>query len=144
MTQIADSITTARDTVSSALSEGGKINSIHFDPSKIFGDGMIISILGYIIVFAALLLLYLFLVNMKTILHFNLRKRLRSIGHKSAEQKDLSIPGEITAVISTAIYLHFAEIHDEENTIITIKKVQRPYSPWSSKLHGMRQNPRNY
>ena len=41
-----------------------------------------------------------------------------------------------------ALALNFQEAHDIENTIITIKKVQSTYSPWNSKLHGLRQNPK--
>jgi hypothetical protein len=33
------------------------------------------------------------------------------------------------------------EVHDFEDTVLTIKKVQKPYSPWSSKLYGLRQYP---
>ena len=53
----------------------------------------------------------------------------------------VSISGEVTAAISTALMLHFREIHDFESTVITIKKVQKPYSPWSSKIYGLRQYP---
>lgn len=48
---------------------------------------------------------------------------------------------EIAAVIAMAIDMHIRDIHDYEKTVLTIQKVMRPYSPWSSKIYGMRQIP---
>lgn len=48
----------------------------------------------------------------------------------------------VYAAISLALHLYQKEIHDFENTVITIKKAVRPYSPWSSKIYGIRQMPR--
>lgn len=33
--------------------------------------------------------------------------------------------------------LNKAEMHDRESDVITINKVARVYSPWSSKIHGL-------
>ena len=41
-----------------------------------------------------------------------------------------------------AIHLYYAEIHDKEDAVLTINKISRTYSPWSSKIYGLRQNPR--
>jgi len=49
---------------------------------------------------------------------------------------------EVAAVISYALHLYQQDIHDYENMILTIQKVVRPYSPWSSKIYGLRQIPR--
>ena len=45
--------------------------------------------------------------------------------------------GEIIAAIALAVKLNKAEMHDRESDVITINKVARVYSPWSSKIHGM-------
>ncbi|MDE5969889.1 MAG: OadG family protein, partial [Muribaculaceae bacterium] len=50
--------------------------------------------------------------------------------------------GEVIAAIGLALRDHF-EAHDQESTILTINKVRRSYSPWSSKIYGLRQNPRS-
>jgi hypothetical protein len=47
--------------------------------------------------------------------------------------------GEINAAISMALYLYFEELHDEESDVVTIKKVSKRYSPWSSKIYGLNQ-----
>ena len=49
--------------------------------------------------------------------------------------------GEIFAAISMALYEISDDNHDIENTVLTIRKVQRRYSPWSSKIYSLRQTP---
>ncbi len=87
------------------------------------------------------LYLYLFFANLtKLLLAF--RRRKNKASGKQLTENDDSISGEVVAAISMALALNFQEAHDIENTIITIKKVQSTYSPWNSKLHGLRQNPK--
>ena len=50
---------------------------------------------------------------------------------------DDKISAEINAAISMALHLYYAEVHDEESNKITIKTVERRYSPWSSKIYGL-------
>lgn len=50
--------------------------------------------------------------------------------------------GEIFAAISAALYELSDDNHDIENTVLTIRKVARTYSPWSSKIYGLRDVPR--
>ncbi len=49
---------------------------------------------------------------------------------------------EVYAAIALALHLYFEELHDYERTVLTIKKVVKPYSPWSSKIYAMRSMPR--
>ena len=49
---------------------------------------------------------------------------------------------EVCAAISMAFYLYKNEVHDQENPVITMIKVSRTYSPWSSKIYGLRKSPR--
>lgn len=46
--------------------------------------------------------------------------------------------GDDEAAIALALYLYFNEMHDEESDVITVKRVSKTYSPWSSKLYSMR------
>lgn len=114
-----------------------------FDLSNILeNDGVLISVVGYIVVFVSLLLLAIIITNFQKVLQIKQRKKLKSVGHRAADADDLSISGDVSAAISTALYLHFEEKHDLENTVLTIKRVQRTYSPWSSKLYGLREYPK--
>ena len=47
-------------------------------------------------------------------------------------------PGEVAAAVAMALYLHFGEMHDVESGVVTIKRISKMYSPWSSKLYHMR------
>ena len=52
------------------------------------------------------------------------------------------LSGEINAAIAMALYLYSNEMHDQENPVITMIRVSRTYSPWSSKIYGLRKLPR--
>jgi Na+-transporting methylmalonyl-CoA/oxaloacetate decarboxylase gamma subunit len=54
-----------------------------------------------------------------------------------AVKKSSDFSGEEFAAIATAIYMYNEELHDEENAILTINKVAKAYSPWSSKMHNI-------
>ncbi len=47
------------------------------------------------------------------------------------------VSGEEFAAIAATIYMYTNELHDEENTVLTINKVMKNYSPWSSKIYGL-------
>ena len=45
------------------------------------------------------------------------------------------ISGEVNAAISMALHLCMEDEHDEEDMVLTLKKVSKRYSPWSSKIY---------
>ena len=49
---------------------------------------------------------------------------------------------EVSIAIAAAIYLYRQEVHDYEDTVLTIKRIDRAYSPWSSKIYSLRKVPR--
>ena len=97
-----------------------------------------IAIIGYTIVFLALLLLYyIFTYLAKGLIWQKKQKLLKSNKIQQLKDEDVVVSGEVTAAIAMAIYL-CRDLHDTESDIITIKKVSKIYSPWSSKIYGMR------
>lgn len=50
---------------------------------------------------------------------------------------------ELASVIGLALQLYMKGVRDYEKASITIQRVIKPYSPWSSKIYGLRQTP-NY
>ena len=46
---------------------------------------------------------------------------------------------EVFAAIAAAIHLYNEELHDEEETVITIQKVEREWTPWNAKYYNMNQ-----
>lgn len=49
--------------------------------------------------------------------------------------------GEVIAAISAALAEHFGVSHDMEDTILTIRRMKRAYSPWNSKIYNLRHEP---
>lgn len=52
------------------------------------------------------------------------------------------VTDEISVVIGLALHLYKKQLSDYEKARLTIARVSRTYSPWSSKIYGLRQNPR--
>ncbi len=116
-----------------------------FDFAQIDGFSATVALVGYIVVFAALVLLYMVFYKMPSLLKFDLRGMLHT-GRKKPEvgaDTDMRVTGEVNAAIGMALFLYLNEMHDEESGVITIKKISKRYSPWSSKIYGLRQNPRH-
>jgi Na+-transporting methylmalonyl-CoA/oxaloacetate decarboxylase gamma subunit len=103
----------------------------------IVSQGIIIAITGYVIVFLALLLLYFVFTSLSKVLLFKTKRKLSKSGKVITDDKELLISGEVTAAIAMAIYLS-RDLHDEESDVLTIKRISRAYSPWNSKIYGMR------
>ena len=45
--------------------------------------------------------------------------------------------GEVYAAIAAAIYAYSQDLHDVEDTVITIQKVERAWTPWNAKFYNM-------
>jgi len=103
-------------------------------------EGYLILFSGLIIVFSALLILSLFFKFGLPVMLF-----IYKIITKGPDKKIKDIPMganqkftvEEAAVIAAAIHLYLNEQHDFENPILTIKKAEKSYSPWSSKIYGI-------
>ncbi|HBH23246.1 MAG TPA: hypothetical protein DDY13_07460 [Cytophagales bacterium] len=99
-------------------------------------EGVIILVVGLLIVFTSLLLLF---VVFQFLAPFILKTTIKRKGRKNGEGVESSGPkydsGEEMAAAAAAIYLFLEDAHDEENTIITIDKASKNYSPWSSKIY---------
>lgn len=121
------------------------INLIVPDFSHIDGFATTIALVGYMVVFIALVLLYFVFYNLPSLLRIDLRKLLAGKREKESvlKKEEVKVTGEINAAIGMAIFLYINEMHDKESGVITIKKISRRYSPWSSKIYGLRQYPRH-
>ena len=56
---------------------------------------------------------------------------------KHDEKSEVTLSANTTAAIAMALHLYYDEMHDEEQHVITIKNVERRYSPWNSKIYGI-------
>lgn len=60
----------------------------------------------------------------------------------SEDHEDHSLDsGETIAAIVAALSQHFSTDHDFEDTILTIRRMKKSYSPWNSKIYNMRHTP---
>ena len=105
--------------------------------------GSIIAFTAMSVVFIALILLY---VVFKQVGRYNIyknRQRTELVHGKDVAAKEEDVSAEIFAAISAAMHLHNmdSESHDIENTILTIARVTKNYSPWSSKIYTLRETP---
>jgi len=100
--------------------------------------GISLTILGYTVVLLALSFLFGVYMLIPKLIDFANRHKLRKQGrHECAKKDSLDITGETSAAISLALYYYLNELHDIESGKITIKKISRRYSPWSSKIYSM-------
>lgn len=105
---------------------------------EVMNDGIVIAIVGYVIVFIALVVLFFVFNNLSKIINYNIREKLKKQGKLKSETENIQrISGDEAAAISMALYL-FNELHDEESNVITIKRISKRYNPWSSKIYGLR------
>lgn len=121
------------------------ICEITFDFSAIYGQGVTIAIIGYIIVFFALVLSFVLFSNLPKLIYYKTRREHRRQRRRERKEKisddEIHLSADVTAAIATALYLHYNELHDPESNIITIERVRKRYSPWSSKIYGLRKWP---
>lgn len=94
---------------------------------------------GYIIVFISLFLLYMVFSNLPKLLNITFRSVKKSEAATPVKQEVASgeLTADETAAISAAIYLFVQELHDEEQAVLTIRKLNKRYSPWSSKIYNV-------
>ena len=85
-----------------------------------WGYALLVTGVGMVTVFLLLILL-IWIINLQT---------------KLTNQVEDPTPHE-QAAIAMAMHLYFNS-HDEEPHVITIEEVEKRYSPWSSKIYGMR------
>lgn len=121
------------------LDSNAKIEN--FQRNDSLGIGMTVTAMA--VVFLGLIILYLVF---KQIGNAAIRASKRNAKNAAGEGVTLSDnagqeSGEIFAAIATALYEMSDDNHDIENTVLTIRKVQRTYSPWSSKIYTLRQTP---
>ncbi len=101
--------------------------------------GLIIALVGILIVFTALAVMSLIFNQIPKFFKNQKRSKLLKEGKiKDHEECCTDLSGETNAAIALALHLYMSEMHDMESNVITIEKVSRRYSPWNSKIYGLR------
>lgn len=105
------------------------------------GWGGAITIIAMCIVLSALIVLsILFMIfgKVSEALLTAKKKRAKAAAAHSPHDDHSLAPGEVIAAISLALSEYLGDKHDVEDTILTIKRMQRAYSPWNSKIYNLR------
>lgn len=116
-----------------------------FQTQDSIGVGMAISAMA--VVFSGLLLLYIIFRTIGKVSAWNAqRTAAKTKGLNEEETKEAmakgSTPGEVFAAIAMAMHEMQEDVHDVEDTILTIHQTERRYSPWSSKIYSLREMPK--
>lgn len=115
-----------------------------FEQHDSAGLGMTITAMS--VVFIGLILLY---ISFRIIgkIAVKLRKRNAMKAHNITDKQEAKerrlgeAPGDVIAAIAMALHEAQGSDHDVEETILTISRVKRSYSPWSSKIYTLRETP---
>ena len=109
-----------------------------FLKGNITTESIVIAVVGYVVVFVSLLLLFWFFSNIPKLIYMKPWKRKKGGDEGKEEVNTMALSGETTAAIALALHLYLSEMHDEESGVLTIRKVSKAYSPWSSNIYAVR------
>jgi Na+-transporting methylmalonyl-CoA/oxaloacetate decarboxylase gamma subunit len=108
------------------------------------GVGMAVSAMS-VVFFGLLVLFVCFKYVGQASVSFSKRNAMKSKGvtdlKEAKEAKLGEAPGEVFAAIAMAMHELQSDVHDVEDTVLTISRVKRSYSPWSSKIYTLRETP---
>lgn len=111
---------------------------------KMDPTGIAMAMIAMSIVFAALIILYITFKYLARLYNIDLKKRFRkSRSNIEIIDEHDEISGETLAAISLALHLYHQQMQGLEDAVITFKNAAKTYSPWSSKIYGLRKKP-NY
>ena len=106
--------------------------------------GAVMSLTAMSVVFLALVAIFLVfkVIGMVMVRRAN-RKSVKEGGEPvvGKQARDGGYTGEEMAAIGLALKLYQEDLHVHESTVITINHVNRMYSPWNSKIHGITELP---
>jgi Oxaloacetate decarboxylase, gamma chain. len=113
------------------------------DPS-----GIVLTITAISVVAINLFLLYVIFLHMgklnMKIARRKEEKALQAIAKATNSEVKAGKEGVLTneelAAIAIALYKYSEDLHDIEDTVLTINRAAKAYSPWSSKIYGLSQS----
>lgn len=111
-------------------------------------NGFAMTLMAMGIVFTALLLLCLCFYGIGKIgaaISALNKRRAHGLSRSEARSELAAVhdSGEEIAAIIMALHEHL-NAHDTESAVLTINKVKRAYSPWSSKIYSIRETPEHH
>ena len=123
----------------------GESKSVMMAKNDPYGIFMTVTAMG--VTFLVLAILY---IVFKQVGKFHIKKKsenavkaMEGTGKSAKADTSGQVSAETYAAVSMAIHLFMQdnEAHDFEDTVLTITKVSKSYSPWSSKIYTLRETP---
>jgi len=107
---------------------------VKLDP---YGVGM--AVIAMLVVMLVLALSAITFQNIDNLIHFftKLLTKKQKTEEVSMKTEKVKSSGDEIAAIALALHLYKNELHDSESLTLTINKISRTYSPWSSKIYGI-------
>ncbi len=111
-----------------------------------WGNALIVTLFGFLLVVVVLVLLVFIIDGFGKLMAQKIivpKISLKQEGSKTVAVKsetefdEVQLTAGQSAAIAMAIHLYYADVHDEESNVMTIKTVERRYSPWSSKIYSI-------
>jgi Na+-transporting methylmalonyl-CoA/oxaloacetate decarboxylase gamma subunit len=104
--------------------------------------GIAMAVIAMTIVFISLMLLYITFKYIAKLYSIDWKKLLKKNHPENVVSKvSEDIPDETLAAISLALHLYHMELQGIEDAVMTFKNAAKKYSPWSSKIYGLRRSP---
>jgi Na+-transporting methylmalonyl-CoA/oxaloacetate decarboxylase gamma subunit len=106
-----------------------------------------ITLIGFLVVVLTLVLLIFIIKLFGVVFAANHKQKVAKKSAAKGEDTpaEIVLPGMVSTeeVAAIAMAMHEAvNMHDEEDTVLTINRVRRSYSPWSSKIYTLREIPK--
>lgn len=129
------------------LAESG--NRVQSAAAEKFGrmdpTGIAMAVIAMTIVFTSLMLLYITFKYIAKLYNVDFKKLFKKRRHPEDQVPKVpeDISEETLAAISLVLYLYEIEVQGMEDAVMTFKKAAKTYSPWSSKIYGLRRTPKS-
>jgi len=107
--------------------------------------GIVMAIIAMTIVFTSLMLLYITFKYIAKLYNVDYKRIFKRRRHPEDQitNAPVDIPEETLAAISLVLYFYEMELQGLEDAVMTFKKAAKTYSPWSSKIYGLRRTPKS-
>ena len=100
----------------------------------------VVTVGGFCIVITALVILFLIFTGFSKLVNHDFKKvkkeKKANVAPSTSTAAGWKVDEDLAVVIGLALALA-KDVHDEESGLVTIKRVERRYSPWSSKIYGL-------
>lgn len=105
---------------------------VKLDP---FGVGM--TLIAMLVVIGVLAFVATFFQNLERMINYTTKALSKRKTKPEESEVKVSTSVEEAAAIALALHLFISDQHDSESMNLTLNRISKTYSPWSSKIYGV-------